>query len=166
MGANEQSADQSASDESAGVEALGDPGKKALDAMKQKWHEARDEAKALREQVAGFEQQLATARTEAENEARNVLNAQTVQYAVKAEAAGKLARPDLAVKLIDTSTIEVDESGNVDESTVSAAIDKLVEEFPELAARKFSPNPDMGQRGATPQPTPPTLNEILRAARG
>lgn len=166
MGTNEQAADQSAPADSAGAEALGDPGKKALDAMKQKWHEARDEAAALREQVAGFDAQLAAARTEAESKARSVLAAQSVQYAVKAAAAGKLSRPELATKLIDLSTIEVNEQGTVDESAVATAVNKLVEEFPELAARRFIPDPDKGQRGATPPPAPPTMNDILRAARG
>lgn len=53
---------------------------------------------------------------------------------VRVAAAGKLADPEDAVRFLDIETFEVDDEGRVDEKAVAAAIDRLVEEKPYLAA--------------------------------
>lgn len=100
------------------------------------------EAKAARleaeKQNAGKpaeEQALAAARLEGHTAATDAANKRILRSEVKAAAAGKLANPALAVKLIDLDSLEVDADGEVDEDAIAEAISALLEENPYLAAQ-------------------------------
>lgn len=133
--------------EDEGAEDLGDKGKKALDAMKAKLKAATAKAKTSAAEAARLkaekesagkpaeEQALAAARLEGHTAATDAANKRILRSEVKAAAAGKLANPALAVKLIDLDSLEVDEDGEVDEDAIADAISALLEENPYLAAQ-------------------------------
>lgn len=151
---NDEDQDEDNSDDDGGDEdsdgdnpALGDKGKKAIDAMKAKMRAAQKEAKAAKAEAAQLkaekesagkpadEQALDKARAEATTTALAAANKRIIRSEVKAAAAGKLANPALAVKLLDLDDFEVDEDGNVDEEDIAEAIEDLLKENPYLAAQ-------------------------------
>lgn len=152
-----------------GQEALGDPGKKALDAMKTERNAARvaeREAKAalaaLQAQVAGkqAEHDAEVAAQKVKDEALDKANLRIVKSEIRVAAAGKLSDPADALNFIDPATVDVDDEGNVDSAAIAAAIDELLTKKPYLAAQggsRFQGNGDGGARkGAT---KPPQLTE-------
>lgn len=110
------------------------------------------------------EQALEAARAEARTEATQKANERIVRAEVKAAATGKVKNPVLALKLIDTSEIEVDDNGDVDSDAVSAAIDALLSEYPELAAdaTKFQGSADQGAKGKQTKTAQMTAAEFDR----
>jgi hypothetical protein len=145
----------------AAEDALGDPGKKALDAMKVKWQaertkrtdiEAKLAAALAAKKPADGDDELAQARQKAVDDAIGTAmkkaNARILASEIKAAAAGKLANPALALKLLDLSKFEVDDDGNVDAEEISDAIADLIKNEPYLAAqgRKFQGDADAGPR--------------------
>ncbi len=108
------------------------------------------------------ERAIESARKEAAEEARKDERSKWAGTlrAAKAEvlAAGKLANPKLATRLIDLSEIEVNEDGAVDEGAISKAIDSLLESDPYLGTNgssKPSGSADGGVRPPSkPEPTP------------
>lgn len=126
---------------------LGDKGKRALDSMKSKWRTAKAEARDAKAENARLkaekenagkpsaEQELAAARLEGQTAATQAANKRILRSEVKAAAAGKLANPALAVKLINLDSLEVDENGEVDEDAIAEAISELLEQDPYLAAQ-------------------------------
>lgn len=126
-----------------GADALGDAGKRALDAMKGKWHSERDQRRALEARIAELEAPKSddgaapdadAIRAAAMREADARANARIVRAEIKAAAAGKVVNPELAMKLLDTSRFEVAENGSVDADEISDAIGELLTEHPYLAA--------------------------------
>lgn len=144
-----------------GEEALGDPGKKALDAMKAAKREAEQKA---RETQAKLDEALAKiagteAEYKAEQERRKVedaalakANERILKAEIRAAAAGKLTDPADALHYLDLTGFQVGDDGEVDRAAVTAAIESLVKSKPYLAA----------QGGATP---PPTVFETPSAHR-
>lgn len=139
-----------------GAEALGDAGKKALDAMKAKWKEAervareRDaELAELRAKAEGKEQEFAAEqeRRKVEADALGKANERILKAEFRAEAAGKLADPSDALRYIDLSDFEVGNDGEVDRDAVANAIEALVKSKPYLAAQGGTrrPKPDRSQ---------------------
>ncbi|MDR4533219.1 hypothetical protein [Glutamicibacter sp. PS] len=142
----DEDADEDSEDEQDpdGAEALGDKGKKALQAMKDKLKASR---KAEREAKAELQREKSSkGKTEQEQEAEreraerdaailNKANERIVRSEIKAQAAGKLQNPALAVRLLDLSDFEVDEDGSVDEDEIAQAIDELLEKEPYLAVQ-------------------------------
>lgn len=130
-----------------GEDALGDAGKKALDAMKAERNTAKAEKAALAAELKALrdaaeladkpanEQAIAKARQDAIAEVTEASNKRLVAAEVKAAAAGKLANPELAQKLIDTAGITVDADGNVDAASVADAVTELLTKYPSLAAQ-------------------------------
>ncbi|WP_426302764.1 hypothetical protein [Arthrobacter sp. R-11] len=130
-----------------GAEDLGDKGKKALNSMKAKVKAARAEARAAKAEAAQLkaekanagksadEQAVENARREATEQALSAANKRILRSEVKAAAAGKLANPALATRLLDLDEFEVDEDGNVDEEAINDAISELLQENPGLAAK-------------------------------
>lgn len=126
---------------------LGDKGKKALDAMKAKLKVEKAKGRTAAAELAALkaakanegkpadEQAIENAKAEARAEALATANRRIIRSEVKSAAAGKLANPALAVKLIDLDELEVDEDGNVDEETIADAIDDLLKENPYLAVQ-------------------------------
>jgi hypothetical protein len=135
-----------------GEEALGDPGKKALDTMKAERKAALDRAKAaeverdaLKAKLEGREQEYA-----AEVEKRKTTHEAILRAELKAAAKGKLADPTDAGLFINLSDFEVSESGDVDADALNAAIDDLIARKPHLGAekaRRFDGDADAGNKG-------------------
>lgn len=144
-----------------GEEALGDPGKKALDAMKAKERAARQRAQAaederdrLKAAAEGREAEWEAER-KADGEREKKFRDRYLKAEMRTAAKGVLADPDDAFKFIDLSDFEVSEDGDVDASAISAAVEELIETKPYLAVqdgRRFSGSADAGPRkGDTPR---------------
>lgn len=144
-----------------GATALGDAGKKALDAMKAERNEAKAAAKqaaddlaALRAQVEGREaEHKATLDAQrVKDEALSAANQRILKAEVRAQAASKLNDPKDALLYLDLSGFEVGEDGEVDGDAVASAIDKLITDKPYLAAQgtRFKGEADGGARKEPP----------------
>lgn len=127
-----------------GADQLGDPGKKALDAMKADRNAARQQAREfqqqledLKAQVEGREQERAAEveQQRVKDEALAAANERILKAEVRATGASKLADPTDALRFIDLSEFEVGEDGSVDSEAISGAIDSLLKQKPYLAAQ-------------------------------
>lgn len=144
--------------------------KKALQAERAARRAAEKRAKELEAQIAlkdkpAEEQALETARAEARAEATAQANQRIVRAEVKAAAAGRVKNPDLALKLVTLSEIDVGDDGEVDSDAVTAAIDALLTDYPELAASeaaKFQGSADQGAKGKSAKPAQMTQAEFDR----
>jgi hypothetical protein len=158
------STDVSDQDGTASDDTLGDAGKRALDAERKARRTAERELEQLRKQsMTDTEKAIADARREAAADALKGVNKRLVAAEVRAAAAGKLANPQLASRLIDCDQFTVADDGTVDAKAVASAIEALLKSEPYLAA------------GARPAPlpggsaTPSTgldMNSIIRRAAG
>ena len=156
-----------------GEESLGDPGKKALDAMKAKWKAAEDRAKAAEAAAAealakaeGKEKEYAAEqeRRKVEMEALSKANQRILKAEIRAQATAKLADPADALLYLDMSSFEVGDDGEVDAQAITAAIDNLIKSKPYLAAqgeRRFQGGADGGPR----KETGPSLEDQIAAAQ-
>ena len=156
-----------------GEESLGDPGKKALDAMKAKWKAAEDRAKAAEAAAAealakaeGKEKEYAAEqeRRRVEQEALSKANQRILKAEIRAQATAKLADPADALLYLDMSSFEVGDDGEVDAQAITAAIDNLIKSKPYLAAqgeRRFQGGADGGPR----KETGPSLEDQIAAAQ-
>lgn len=149
----------------AGTEALGDPGKRALDSMKEKWHTERDQRRALEARIAELEKPAPAAdgtpnadaiRSEAERAASEKANARILRSEIKAAAAGKFADPADAALYLDLSKFEVDANGDVDATEISDAIEDLLTRKPHLAASTRPRFQGSGDGGAARKSAGPT----------
>lgn len=156
----EVTATETAAETKANTDALGDAGKKALDAMKAERKAARDEAAAAKAErdalqakldgkEAEFQQQQAA--RAAEQAALAKVNDRIRKSEVKAAAKGVLADPQDAYRFLDLESFEVDDDGNVDEAAIADAIADLIKEKPYLAAqgKRFQGSADGGARNDT-----------------
>jgi hypothetical protein len=141
-----------------GAEALGDPGKRALDTMKAERKAATDRAKAaeaerdaLKAQLEGREAEHAAAQEKqrARDEALAVANKRILSAELRAAAKGKLADPSDAALYINLDEFEVSEDGEVDSDALASAIDDLLARKSHLAAdsRRFDGAADQGAKG-------------------
>ncbi len=133
-----------------GENALGDAGKKALDAMKAERNAERKAARELRQELERLraeadlkskpaeEQAIEAAKAEARAEAMAKANERILRSELRAAATGKLADPTDAALYIDLSSFEVGENGDVDSDALADAIADLVERKPHLAVQKKS----------------------------
>lgn len=134
-----------------GEEALGDPGKRALDTMKAERKAATDRAKAAEAERDAYKAKLEGREAEyaAEVEKRKTKDEAIVRAEVKAAAKGKLADPSDAYLYINVNDFEVSENGDVDTDALNTAIDDLITRKPHLAAsksRRFEGDADAGQK--------------------
>lgn len=151
---------------------LGEPGKKALDAMKAERKIARDEAAAAKRELAEFkaaaalkdkpaeEQAIEAARAEARSEATQKANQRILKADLRAAATGKLADPTDAALYLDLSEFTVSDDGDTDSDALADAIDELIARKPHLAAAKqnrFDGAADQGVKGRDAKP--PQLTE-------
>lgn len=146
-----------------GADQLGDPGKKALDAMKSERNAERKRARELQKQLDDLkaaqeaaskdpdEQALDQARREAREEALSKANQRIVRSEVKSAAAGKFRDPTDALAFIDLEQFEVDENGDVDPEEVAEAIEDLLQRKPHLAAQGGSTSFDSGRGKPRPK---------------
>lgn len=134
------------------------------EARKQADKEAKAATKSLEEVQARLakleedgksesEKAIATARKEAADEARTdergKWSRKFVSAEVKAAAAQKLADPD-DVRLLDLDEFTVGEDGSI-QGDINAAVDKLIESKPHLAAKKGTRQGiDAGVQGGAP----------------
>lgn len=79
------------------------------------------------------------ARDEASAEVDAKWKDRVLRSEVKVAAAGKLADPEDALRLLDLSGFELDDDGNADEQAIAKAIDELLEQKPYLAATGTAP---------------------------
>lgn len=142
----------------AGEEALGDAGKRALDAMKAERKAAREQAAtekaradSLQAKIDGKEAEHAAAEKarEVESAALAKANERILKAEVRVAAAGKLSDPADALRFLDLSDFEVGSDGEVDADALATAIDDLVKKKPYLAAqggKRFQGTADGGAR--------------------
>lgn len=174
-------------EESAADEAQPNP--KLLSELVEQRKELRAERAELKKRLAVLEAERADAakepaeaaldqaRREAASEATEKANARIVRAEIRAAAAQRVKNPALAVKLIDSSAIEVDDDGEVDGDALNSAIDALLTDYPELAASApgFG-SADQGAKGRAAAPsqltksdldtmTPQQINDARRAGR-
>lgn len=158
-------------------EALGDAGKKALDAMKAQRNAERTRAReaqreldrikaelALKDKPAD-EQALEQARSEARAEALSAANKRLVKSELKAAATGKLADPTDAALYINLDDFDVSEDGDVDSDALNDAIAELLTRKPHLAAQKqnrFDGDADQGAKGKDSKPTQLSRDDLKR----
>ncbi|MDA2805711.1 hypothetical protein [Nocardiopsis suaedae] len=169
---DDQGGDDEDESDPEGAEALGDAGKRALDATKQKWkserqkrREAEAELEKLRNGTQGGDGDDAEAvRREAERAATAKANKRVVRSEVRAAAAGKLADPADALAHLDTDAFEVGEDGEVDGEEIAEAIDDLLKRKPYLAAqgRRFQGTAEGGARKGKSRPTQLTRDDLKR----
>lgn len=145
-----------------GAEALGDPGKKALDAMKAERNSYKQQLKELRKELEelkapkakdGEEPDADAIKAAAQKEADARANARIVKAEIKAAAAGKLADPADALRYLDADLFEVDADGNVDSEEIAEAIADLLVKKPYLATatgNRFQGSADQGARPRGP----------------
>lgn len=132
-------------------------------ARKEAERAARDAAAALADRdKEPAEQALEKAKREALEEAQDGFNQRLIRAELKAALVGKVRNPALALKVIDTSVIDVTSDGDVDAQSVTDAIDALLDEYPDLAPDpgKFHAGVDQGARGKSPAPSQLTESDI------
>lgn len=150
---------------------LGDAGKRALDAERlarsnaeKAAREAAEKSAALEAELTKFreanqsdtEKAIAKAREEADKAARDEVESKYEQRLLESNvlvrAAGKLADPSDAVKLIDLAGLEKTATGEIEDKTIDAAIAALVKQKPYLAsgAKPGPGSADGGPRGDRP----------------
>lgn len=157
--------------------ALGDAGKRAIEAMKEREKKARADARAAlaRAEAAetalankdkpAEEQALEAARAEARTEANAKANERILRSELKALATGKLADPTDAALYINLSEFTVDDNGDVDSDALNDAITDLLTRKPHLAAGKpnrFDGGADQGAKGKESKPQQLTREDLAR----
>lgn len=130
-------------------------------------YEQAEEQRRL-EQMSEHERAIEQARQEAAEQARSEERAryvsQIAETQVVAAATGLLANPKLALRLVDVDSF-VDPEGNVDSDAIGAAVARLVEDEPYLAARETRPaQVQTGPRGGTSADG--GINALIRSAVG
>lgn len=156
--ADDQTDDQQTSD----TDALGDAGKKALDAERKARREAEKAAKAAAEDrtkleaelekfrqdaMSDAEKQIEQARKEAAEAARSEVltevRGKRLQTEIRAAATGKLADPEDAIAFLATDDLDPD-----DPAAIGEAIDGLLERKPHLKAGATQATPGDIDQGA------------------
>lgn len=139
----------------------------ALAAERKLHKEAAKRAAALEQQLAdkdkpADELAIETARREAREEAQKAAYERIARLEVKAALAGKVSNPALALRLIDTSAIEVDGDGEVDADAIESAIATLLADAPELAVKqqRFQGGADQGAKGKASAPAQLTKSDL------
>jgi hypothetical protein len=142
--------------------------KKALAAERKARREAERKEREAAQRLADrdkepAEQAIEQARREAREEAQTAFNQRLVQAELKAALAGKVSNLGLALKVIDSSVIDVDATGEVDPLSVTDAIEAALREYPELKpaeAKKFAGTADQGTKGKATRPQQLTREEL------
>jgi hypothetical protein len=158
---------------------LGPKGERALQAVKAKLKAERSRRRAAEARLGqggktgdgpGKDTPDAeTIRKEAEEAATARANQRIIRSEVRAAAAGKLANPKLALKLLDLDQFEVDADGEVDEDEIADAINDLIKENPGLAAqggKRFQGTGDGGAKPKPPKERPKSLREAYARKHG
>lgn len=152
---------------------LGPAGQKALAAEKERRKAEAAKRRELEARLAEMEAKYGDAtereRREIERAALDRANDRIRKAEVKAAAAGKLADPSDALRLLDLDAFEVSADGDVDEDAIAEAIDNLIKTKPYLAAQsgaaqggtRFQGTGDNGARPKPPTKRPASLGEAV-----
>ena len=166
--AGDGAGDDDGDGEGDGTDALGDAGKKALDAMKSERNAARklarehkaelDRLKAERDDAdkPDADKALSQARQEATKAATDAANKRILKSELRVAAKGKLADVSDAALYIDLDDFEVGDDGDVDADALSDAIDELIERKPHLAAERKPRFEGGADQGAQRKPAKPS----------
>lgn len=168
-------ADPPAGEDPEGAEALGDPGKRALDAMKAKLAAKNAANKALQDQLdalkapkAGDEKTPEDWQREADARAMSKANERVLKADLKLAAKDILIDPTDALLNLDLSQFEPDADGEFDASDITEALKDLVRRKPHLAkSATQSGGPRVPKVPADPAnlpKTPLTLDEQIAQA--
>lgn len=148
-------------DDPDGADKLDDPGKKALDAMKGKWHSERDRRKAAEQELATLKAQEGEdrksdnrpdpdeIRKQAKAEAAVEVLRDRVMDKVETKAAKLFADPEDARALLASHVDDFIDNGKVELDAIEEALDDLLKRKPHLAAqggRRFQGSADGGAR--------------------
>lgn len=132
----------------------------------------RADRKAAAKRVKELEQELAdrdkpadekaidVARREAAAEATAKANKRLVAVEFRSAAAKRVKDPRIAAKLVDLEGIEVDDDGEVDPDGITAALDALLDEYPDLAPSRFEGTADQGGKGKSSKPSQLTRDDL------
>ena len=121
-----------------GAEALGDPGKRALDTMKQKLAAEKAAKKELQDKLAALTAKPADEKTpedyqrEADERATAKANERVLKADIRAAAKEILVDPSDAFLNIDLKQFEADADGEFDPEEIADALKALVERKPHL----------------------------------
>lgn len=161
---------------------LGPKGEKALEAFKERARRAEAEAAQLKADLAKAheatlpeqERAIAEARREAAEAAKAEVRGEILRdrFADKLAVAttGKLADPelladpDVALKLLGLAEIPTTDTGVVDAGAISAAVARLIEAKPYLAADATSTPGPIDQGARTTSTAQPTIDEQIAEA--
>ena len=99
------------------------------------------------------EKKLDEVRREAAAEATAKANKRLIAAEFRSAAAKRVKDPRIAAKLVDLEGIEVDDDGEVDADGINAALDALLDEYPDLAPSRFEGTADQGSKGKDAKPT-------------
>lgn len=138
-----------------GAEALGEPGKRALNAMKQERNAERDKRKELEQRIAELEQKTSAPDPR--------IDRRLIRAELKAAAAGKFHDVSDLFANVDLTQFEVNADGEVDTSKVNAAIEDVLKRKPHLAASKrpkFEGTADNGAAGRESGPSQLTRADL------
>lgn len=118
--------------------------------------------KLAEQQKTEAEKAVEAARKEGRSEALKAANDRLLKAEIRAVAAGKLADPADAVRLLDLSAFTVGDDGEIDGKAIAAAIDQLVKDKPYLAAapKGFQGSGDGGARPNGSGPKQVTATEL------
>lgn len=132
-------------DESSEVEGLGDAGKRAIQAEREraaKFEKQLKEAEKLRKQLeekhaTKEEKAIAKAREEGKTEALQAANQRVLKAEVKYAAAGKLRNPSLAWALLEGVRDDLmTDDGDVDSGKLDKELKRILKDNPELSAER------------------------------
>lgn len=159
------------------LEKFADPAK-ARDAVRESRSEAAKYRTRLREveaeldearkaQLSDAERAIDDARSQGRAEALAEVSQQLIAAEVRAAASGVLVDPDVAVHLLDLSSVEVADDGSFDTDAITAAVNELAEQKPYLAAKQQKPDlPSLGGGGGAPAQGGQSINDLLRQGFG
>lgn len=139
--------------------------KSALQKERQARKDAEKQARDLKRQIedaskSSDEKALDDVRREAAAEATAKANARIVAAEFRVAAAKRVKDPRIAAKLVDLTDVGVDDDGNVDSDDLTAALDALLVEYPDLAPSRFEGTADQGGVGKKTSPSQLTRDDL------
>lgn len=163
--------------------ALGDPGKQALDRMKERWRKERDRAKAAEAKLASSKAKpedekpdLDALREQAREEARNESLRERTLDKIEARAARLFKDPEDAVLRLGRNVDDYLDGGKIDVDAIDDALNELLEKRPDFKVtqgdakeeKRFKGSADAGARekpAGKPQLTQADVEALAKAGK-